>query len=64
MLTEKEMLCCKIGLMQGAVIFGRENRIKATEVLIKQGKKHGYSARRSLALEEELDQMLGDDTLT
>jgi len=64
MLTEKEMLVAKIGLLSGAVVFGKQNRIKATEILMIHAEKHGFTTKEALDLEEEIDQMLGDDTLT
>ena len=61
--TDQEMLIAKIGLLQGAVIFGKVNRLTATKVLFKSAKEHGFTNDQALKLEIEVDQMLGDSTL-
>jgi len=65
--TEREMLIAKIGIMSGVVVCnGRTEkiRIKATEKLKKECAKHGFTFEYGLELEEAVDQMFGDDTLT
>jgi len=61
--TEREMLIAKIGLLQGAVLFGKANRLTATKVLFQAGKEHGFTNDQALKLEIEVDQMLGDSVL-
>lgn len=63
-LTEREMLIAKISLMQGVVICTKVTPEEATEKLKGFCGKHGFTFVEALELEKEIDQMLGDDTLT
>lgn len=63
-LTEKEMLIAKIGVLSGIVAVDYTTPIKATEKLKYICKGHGYTFQEALKLEKEIDQMLGDSTLT
>lgn len=62
-LTEKECLIAKIGLLSGVVAVGFTTSEKATDILKKVVKTHGFSFEYALELEKKIDQMLGDSTL-
>lgn len=63
-LTEREMLIAKIGLLQGCVVFGKQSRKKALEILLKQAQKHGIWMDEALRLENTIDDMFTEDNLT
>ena len=61
--TEREMLICKIGLIQGLKACDHINREEAIKMLIPVAKAHKVSIKYALELESQLDQMLGDSCL-
>ena len=73
MLTEREMVIAKIGFTKGLVVLTNDNKDwigkpitpeVATEKLRDFCKKHFFTFEQGLDLEQEIDQMLGDSTLT
>lgn len=62
--SEREMLICKIGLIQGLKAVDQITREQAIEMLIPIAKVHNVSLQFALQLEHDLDQMLGDSTKT
>ena len=59
-LTEKEMLCAKIGVLSGVVALDAASPEEATDKLKKICQQHGFTFEQALELEKEIDQMLGD----
>jgi len=62
--TEREMVICKIGLIQGLKASDYITREQAIEMLKPVCKAHKITLEAGLLLEAELDQMLGDSILT
>jgi|TARA_B100000470_G_C19514428_1_gene268949 hypothetical protein len=61
--SEREMLICKIGLLQGIKAVDFITREQAIELTEKIAKAHHVSLQFALQLEHDLDQMLGDSTI-